>query len=180
MQILKKIFYKSALLLISIQFLSAQITTREYQVKAVFLYNFTQFVEWQQSSFAAPDAPMVIGILGKDPFGKYIDEAVANEVVNGHPLLVKRYNSIDEIKDCHILFINTNETNGLKETLENIKNQNILTVSDNSNFLKYGGIIRFFTQNDKIQLQINPEVAKSNNLTISSKLLWLAKIYKPD
>ena len=67
----------------------------EYQVKAVFLFNFSQFVDWPPASFADGRSPLVIGVLGRDPFGATLDEIVRGETVNGRPLVVRRYESID-------------------------------------------------------------------------------------
>src|SRR5688572_6563589 len=76
--------------------LSAQASpNREYQLKAVFLYNFTQFVEWPEQTFTSSQAPMVIGILGPDPFGNYLEEIIAGERINGHPLLIKRFKTVE-------------------------------------------------------------------------------------
>ena len=163
----------------SIFHLSAQSqANREYQVKAVFLFNFTQFVQWPPNSFPTDQAPLVIGILGEDPFGPYLKETVLGEKANGHSMIVQHYNNIEEIKTCHILFINLPETK-LEQAVENLKGRNILTVSDAADFLKQGGMIRFFTRNNKIQLEINPAPSKEANLVISSKLLRLAEIFSP-
>jgi hypothetical protein len=59
---------------------------QEYQLKAVFLFNFAQFVEWPASAFPSPETPLVIGVLGEDPFGPYLDETVRGEKVNDRPL----------------------------------------------------------------------------------------------
>ena len=148
----------------------------EYEVKAVFLFNFTQFVQWPANSFPADQAPLVIGILGEDPFGSYLKETVLGEKVNGHSMIIQHYNNVEEIKICHILFINLPETR-LEQAVESLKGRNILTVSDAPGFLEHGGMIRFFTRNNKIQLQINLEPSKEANLVISSKLLRLAEIF---
>src|SRR2546421_10219007 len=79
--------------------------SREYQVKAVFLFNFAQFVEWPPAAFAGANSPLVIGILGQDPFGAYLDETVRNEKVNNRLLEIQRYHRVEDIKTCHILFI---------------------------------------------------------------------------
>jgi hypothetical protein len=92
-------------------------------------------------------------------------------------MIVQHYNNIEEIKTCHILYINLPETNKLEQVIENLKGRNILTVSDAPDFLKHGGMIRFFTKNNKIQLEINLEPSKEANLVISSKLLRLAEIF---
>ena len=72
----------------------------EYQLKAVFLYNFSRFVEWPQTAFAEPQSPFVVGVFGFDPFGSDLDEAV-----RGHPLLVRRVRTAAQAAQCQILFI---------------------------------------------------------------------------
>ena len=167
-------------LFICSMFLSAQTSpSKEYQIKAVFLFNFTQFVEWPASAFSQSEMPLIIGVLGNNPFGNYLNEAVFNEKANNHPLIVQYYNTLEEIKNCHILFINLTEKGKLEQALKSLKGKSILTVSDASGFLKQGGIIRFFTQDNKIQFQINPEAAKEVELLVSSKLLRLAEIVIP-
>ena len=149
----------------------------EYQVKAVFLYNFTQFVEWPSTAFAQANAPLVIGVLGDDPFGAYLDETVVNEQAKGHPLVVRRYRNVREVKDCHLLFVNSNDQNQIKEILSQLSNRNILTVGDHGDFARMGGMVRFKTVDNKIRFQINPTAAKLAKLNISSKLLRVAEIY---
>ena len=172
---------KISLLFCGILMLSAQTpSTREYQLKAVFILNFTQFVEWPSSSFSSAQSPLIIGVLGKDPFGNYLEDVLSNEKINGHALVAHRYNSVAEIeKDCHLLYVNLSENTKNEKTIASLKGHSILTVSDDPNFLKQGGMIRFYTKENKIQLQINPEAAKSENLIISSKLLRLAEIVTP-
>jgi hypothetical protein len=149
-------------------------TAREYQVKAVFLYNFSQFVEWPPAAFESPGSPFVIGVWGSDPFGSYLDEAVAGESILGHPMIVRRYHDIKEINDCHILFVNGKEdTRGV---LAMLGHRSILTVGDAPDFARQGGMIRFFTDHNKIKLQINPSAAKAVKLNISAKLLRVADI----
>jgi hypothetical protein len=151
----------------------------EYQIKAAFLFNFTQFVEWPANAFPEPETPLIIGILGEDPFGNYLEETVTGEKVNGHPLVIQHYKNIGEVKTCHILFINRAETNKPEQAVINLKGKFILTVSDGNNFIKQGGMISFITRDNKIQIQINPEAAKEANLIISSKLLRLAETFNP-
>ena len=183
MSILRKTGYQSfmvSLMACTTFFVCAQTpVAREYQVKAVFLYNFTQFVEWPSSSFSSDQAPMVIGILGPDPFGSYLEETATGEKINGHPLLVQHYNIIEEVGACHVLFINVADKNKRGQTMTKLKGRNILTVSDASDFLEQGGMVRFFTRQGKIKLQVNLEETKAANLVISSKLLRLVEIFVP-
>lgn len=151
--------------------------TRENTIKAVFLFNFTQFIEWPADAFASPSSPLVIGILGDDPFGAHIDETIQGEKAGSHPLIVQRFRERKDIKNCHILFINAKEAD--KEMLSSFSGKNVLTVSDAKNFMQAGGMIRFSTENNKIKLEINPEAAKAEGLAISSKLLRIATIFNP-
>jgi hypothetical protein len=161
------------------QSLHAQInTSKEYRVKAVFLFNFTQFVEWPAAAFSGPTSPFVIGILGDDPFGNSIDETIQNEKVGGHPLIVQRYKDLRDLKNCHILFLNGSDPEKVRENLLVI-NRYTLTVSDADNFMRAGGIIRLVTENNKIRIQVNPEAARGAELFISSKLLRVSEIFDP-
>lgn len=150
--------------------------TPEYQLKAVFLFNFTQFVEWPPQAFDDTNSPLVIGVLGNDPFGSYLDDTVRGETVNGRPLVVQRFSTSSDIKHCHVLFISRSEATHLTQILAGLKGKNILTVSDADNFNREGGIIRLATIANKIRLRIALEEAKAANLTISSKLLRPADI----
>lgn len=147
-----------------------------FQIKAVFLLNFTRFVEWPSNAFPTEETPIIIGILGEDPFGPYLDEVLAGEKVNGRSIVVVRYKEITEIDRCHILYINIPESERMENILEPLGERNILTISDSDIFIQKGGIIRFINVNNKIRFQINPEAAKAANINISSKLLSLAEI----
>src|SRR6185312_16560229 len=110
-----------------------------------FLFNFTQFVEWPAESLGKTGAPFVIGILGENPFGNYLQEIIAGESVNGHPLTIHQYKNVDEIKLCNILFINFSEMGQVRGVLTALKGHSILTVSDVANFIQSGGMIRLVT-----------------------------------
>ncbi len=182
MLLLKKISYKNFLItLFGAMCFSAQApATREYQVKAAFLFNFTQFVEWPSQSFATPQSPAVIGILGKDPFGNYLEETISGESINKHPLVIQHYNTPDEVMNCHVLFINLKDKDKQQQIIDKLKGKNVLTISDASGFSKLGGMIRLYTKDDKINIQINLDATKAEGLIVSSKLLKLAEIVTTD
>ena len=172
-----KRLYINSLLVFGIFFSYAQTTDdHEYQIKAAFLFNFTQFVEWPVNAFPETKAPLVIGIMGENPFSTYLEKIISGEQVNGHPLVVQQYKNVEEIKTCHILFINLADTNELEQAIISLKTRSILTVSDRDDFIRQGGMIRFVTKDNKIQIQINPEPAREANLIISSKLLGIAEV----
>jgi len=151
----------------------------EYQLKAVFLFNFAQFIEWPPEAFPDAQTPLVIGVLGEDPFGAYLDETVRGETVNNRPLAVQHYRQVEEIKTCHVLFISRSEAYRLEQILASLKGRNILTVGDAVGFARRGGMIRFLIEQNKIRLRINLGAAKDANLVLSSKLLRPAEIIAP-
>jgi hypothetical protein len=153
--------------------------SKEYQVKAVFLYNFAHFTEWPTGVLGEANSPLVIGILGDDPFSSNLDEIVRGEKVNNHPLVVQHYQQVEDIKACHVLFVSRSETKHLERIFTTLKSRSILTVGDADGFAKRGGMIRLVTENNKIRFRVNLEAAKAANVTISSKLLRAAEIVLP-
>lgn len=150
--------------------------SREYEIKAIFLYNFAQFVDWPPGAFRDENAPVVIGVLGEDPFGTSLDEAVRGETVKGRPLVVRRFSRIEDVTTCHVLFISQSETARLGQIMAALKGRSILTVGDTEEFSRRAGMIRLATENNKVRLRINVDAAKAADLAISSKLLRPAEI----
>jgi len=153
----------------------AQQGPTEYQVKAVFLFNFAQFVDWPPKAFPETQTALVIGVLGENPFGTYLDETVRGEKVKDRPLVVQRYRRVGEIKTCHVLFISRSETDRLEQIIASVKGRNILTAGDAEDFALRGGMIQLVTEKNKIRMRINLQAVKAANLTISSKLLRVAE-----
>src|SRR4051794_32647253 len=124
---------------------------REYQIKAVFLFNFTQFVVWPPEQFTDEHTPLVIGILGSDPYGNYLDETVRGEKVGGRALVVERYRSVDDIVACQVLFISSSEARRFQEIFARLRERHILTVTDAGGSGQAGGIIRFVPENNHVR-----------------------------
>lgn len=150
--------------------------TREYEVKAAFLFNFAQFCEWPEEAFDSTNSPLVIGVLGEDPFGRSLDEIVRGEFVQRRRIEVRRYRSVNEIRECHILFISRSEQPHIERILSRLDTRPILTVSDMENFAARGGMIRFFTEQKRVRLRINISEVRRGRLNISSKVLNLAEV----
>jgi hypothetical protein len=151
-------------------------TSTQYKLEAVFLFNFTQFIEWPATAFPKADSPFIIGVLGNDPFGSILDGTVRGETAKGRPIVVQRYRNTEEIKNCQILFISSSEAGRLKKILASLKGMPVLTVGESENFARNGGAVRFLTAQPKIGLRINIDTLSESQLAASSKLLRLAEI----
>ncbi|HKX29309.1 MAG TPA: YfiR family protein [Blastocatellia bacterium] len=147
----------------------------EYQVKAAFLFNFAKFIEWPPETFTPGNAPLILGVLGDDPFGDIIDQTISGKTVNGRQLVVKRLKWGQNLKECQILFISASERKRLPQICEMLKGASVLTVSEVEKFAQQGGIINLVMEENKVRFDINTNVAEQARLKISSKLLALAK-----
>jgi YfiR/HmsC-like len=146
----------------------------EYQLKAVFLFNFAHFVEWPAAALPGGNAPFVIGVLGKDPFGSSLDEVVRGESVGGHPLAIERYADVEHLNGCQILFISATELTHLDRIVAALKGRSVLTVTEGP--APRGVVIDLLKEDSRIRLRIDLEAARASNLTISSKLLRPAQV----
>ncbi len=151
--------------------------TREYQVKAAFIYNFAKFIEWPRDAFPHDSSSISLCILGGNPFGTAI-YSIDGKIVEGKTINVNLYDSLEEIGTCHILFISSSMAEEIPAILERLGNRCILTVGDTDHFAESGGIINFIEQDNKIRFEINVNAAQRARLKISSKLANLAKIVR--
>ncbi|HUB81769.1 MAG TPA: YfiR family protein [Bryobacteraceae bacterium] len=145
----------------------------EFEVKAAFLLNFAKFVDWPPNAFAAPDSPIAICILGKDPFGHAIDDVVQGESVNGRRVIVRRINTTPAPHTCQIVF--TEETG--KETHATVESlgPGVLTVGEGDAFVHEGGMIGFLIENRRVRFNIDQQAAELAELKLSSRLLAVAR-----
>ncbi|HJQ22981.1 MAG TPA: YfiR family protein [Blastocatellia bacterium] len=150
-------------------------TANEYQVKAAFLFNFVKFIEWPAEAFSDDGAPLVIGVIGQDPFGGHLDQAISGKSVNGRQLLVRRFKWGEDVRACHVLFISASERKHLAQIIASLRGAAVLTVGDMDQFTQQGGGINFVTEASKLRFEINASVAEQARLKISSKLLALAR-----
>ena len=148
----------------------------EYALKSVFLYNFCHFIDWPQSAFSGPDDPLVIGVVGDDPFGNLLSEAVRGESYRTHPIKVEHYRSVKDIRKCHMLFIPRSENGHLEQILAAISVEGVLTVGETDDFIDRGGMITLPTDRNRVHLRMSQSALRAANLNVSSKLLRVADL----
>lgn len=146
----------------------------EYQIKAAFLFHFAQFVDWPARKFTEPDSPLIIGIVGADPFGGLLEEAVQDKQILDHTVVVRHIDSMQELRKCHIIFVCRSEADRLAPILAEVRGDNVLTVGETDQFISRGGMINFVMVGDTVRFQINDSAARHAGLKISSKLSSLA------
>jgi hypothetical protein len=150
--------------------------SQEYQLKAVFLWRLAQFTDWPGDAFETPSSPIVICVLGEDPFGEALDGAVENETAHGRPLVVQRHRSVDQIRNCHILYISSAFSRRPREIAGALAGKSILTVSDGGGSAgSYESIVRFVTEQNKVRLRIDVKAATAARLVLDPRLLRAAE-----
>jgi hypothetical protein len=156
--------------------LRAAAPPNEYALKSVFLYNFCRFIDWPDSAFGAPNDPIVIGILGEDPFGPLLEEAVQGETFRGRSIRIEHYRTPREIGRCHLLFVSASETPRINEILAAVAGRSVVTVGETEAFLDRGGMIALAADRNRVRLLVNPNALRAAKLDVSSKLLRVAEI----
>lgn len=151
---------------------------REYLLKATFLYNFAQFTEWPGHAFTNASAPLVVAVLGEDPFGSDLDDVMRGATSGSRKLLIRRLKPDDKLTDCHLLFICRSEKRRVAAVMEQLAGVPVLTVSELEEFQKQGGIIQLVMEKGQVRFEINVAAAQQANLRLSSKLLHLARNMK--
>jgi hypothetical protein len=148
----------------------------EYALKSVFLYNFCHFIEWPESAFASPNEPLIIGVVGDDPFGSLLKEAIEGETYHGRPIQIEHFRSPREIKHCHLLFVGRSEAARMDAILAAVAGKSVVTVGETEDFLEHGGMIALPAERNRIRLRINPTALRAASLEVSSKLLRVADV----
>ena len=145
----------------------------EYQIKAAYLYQFTQFVDWPASSFKSPDANFELCVIGEDTFGVALSQ-LAQRTHESHPIILRFLNTVDEVRGCHLLYLSTSEAERETALLAKTVKSPVLTVSSLPDFVEQGGIIGFVRSGNHVRFTINRGACEHQGLTCSAKLLEVA------
>ena len=151
----------------------------EYQVKAAFLYNLTNFVFWSNNDVNTPSGPFVITLLGRDSFGVALDKIVAGERVASRPIEIRRLQRIDELTPCQVIFLSesfVSDPAKFSQILDFANRYNVLTVGESAAFLQGGGAVALIFRDNRVRVGINITAANRAGLQFSSKLLQVATI----
>jgi len=166
-----------ASVLVLIPAISAQSqVTGEYQIKAAFLYHFAEFVNWPDQALREPTSTLFYCTIGEsDGMREALQVSLAGKTIRSHPVQLKRLHNWQGVQICHVLFIGDNGNKHLVAGLDAVKGIPVLTVGDTENFAEGGGMIAFCQDGNKIRFDINLMAANEAKLTISARLLSLAK-----
>lgn len=147
----------------------------EYRVKLAFLYNFTKFVDWPERAFAGAQAPLVICVVGTDPFGRELEDDLSARTSGSHPVAVARRTFSGDFSSCHVVFVRAEERKHLATVISHLKDRDVLSVGEMPGFLESGGQVNFIFEEKSLRFEISLAATRQTQLKFSSKLLALAR-----
>jgi hypothetical protein len=155
----------------------------EYQVKAAFLFGLAKFIEWPEASFASVNAPFAVCVVGEDPFGAALEDALQGKRIQNRNVAIARFANASAIgagQMCQVVFVSASEKQKYRETLARFRGESVLLVGDAGGFATAGGAIEFMLDGGHVRFLINPAAVDRAGLRVSSKLLALAKIVREE
>jgi hypothetical protein len=151
--------------------------SREYRIKAAYIYQFSRYVEWPERVFASPQANFIIGVMKDDPIAADLEQIARLKRVGDHPIRVVQFATADEVRPCHVLFLSAAVPHAVQsEIIRRMERQAALLVGESEGFLEWGGTIRFSVEENKVRITIARKAAERDGLAISAKLLQVANV----
>jgi hypothetical protein len=146
------------------------------QDRTGLVFFFLKSTDWPAETFSGTNAPLILGVFGKNPFGSYAQDFGTN-IVRGRRIEVKTFNTVDEVKDCHLLFVSSAETNILARIQGDPQKSNMLTVGETDDFIRDGGLIRIMglSPGKKYYFEFNKKAYQRSRLRIDPRLLEFGK-----
>ncbi len=148
----------------------------EYDVKAAFVFNFARYASWPKGTFAKADSPIVVAVVGKDPFGKKLEAVINKRKIGKRPVIVRRYATAADIKEAHLAVLGKLSSEEQKAAVKTLKKRGALIIADSGGTEKSGASLGFIVDKSKIRFEVHAKNLKASKIRLGSQLLKLAKI----
>lgn len=179
--LLRLVFVAVALLPCAVPGSAVAQISKEYQIKAVFLWRLAQFTQWPSDAFETSERPIVICVFGENPFNGALQAAVEGETAHGRRLVIENYRNPGQLKTCHIVFVASVGPRQAKEIATALAGRSVLTVGDVDGVASsYDPMVRFITEQNRIKLRINRAAAAAARLVLDPRLLRDAETVEGD
>jgi hypothetical protein len=163
----------SVLLLLMLFLTTIAVKGQNEKFKALFLYNFTKYIEWPADM---QGGDFVIGVLGNSPIKKELDIIATKKQIGTQPIKVKVFNSISDIGSCHVLFIPSGKSSALQEVNKKVGGKGILVITDKPGLAKKGAGINYVLKGGHQDFEINKSTISQQNLKVNSSLFALGTV----
>jgi hypothetical protein len=147
------------------------------ELKAAFLFNFAQFMEWPAETVTA-GSPLALCIVNDASVADALERTIKGRTVDGHSLIVKGLKVGAPLPLCHVLYIAGSDLKRSLEAIEPVKGVFVLTVSDAARFAETGGMVELFVESDRMRFAVNVDALQRARVRLSSRVLGLAKVVR--
>lgn len=147
----------------------------ENYAKAGFLLISTRYVTWPDAVFSTPESPIVVGVLGPDPFGTWLDTAFAAITSQGRKVELRRASTAEEAKSFHVVFIAREESRRCSGWLDTLRRFPVLTVVETERAFESGAMIRLVMEGKRLRFDVNLEAGREPGIRIGSSMLVSAR-----
>lgn len=148
----------------------------EYKVKAASLYHFINYTTWPKEAFVNERSPIVLLVVGQDPFGEVLDELFKGKKSGGRSIRVLRAESLEELPSAHMVFLAQSHAKELAALLKAVSPTSALVVGDSDGQAEQGAHVSFFMDSNRVRFAVNVAAVKRSKLSISPEMLKLARI----
>ena len=150
----------------------------EHEIKALYLFNFTKYVDWPENAFADSNSCYTIGIAGSEEIFNDLDKLTNGRSVNGRKLRIQHIEKAEDARKCQIVYLGRGSEKLVGTVLEVVRHRPVLTVGEHENFLAQGGMVHFAREENKVRMEIYLDASQEAHLIISARLLPIAKIIR--
>jgi YfiR/HmsC-like len=147
---------------------------REYEIKAAYLLNFTRYVEWPDDAFPGAGEPIVLCVLGRNPFGPLLEQTMAGRTSQARRIEVLELDGVAEAVECHGVFVSREERRLRPDLLEQLERRGLLTIGEGNEFVRDGGVLGFVPVAQTVRFAVNLDAGRRAGLRLSSRMLALA------
>jgi hypothetical protein len=158
---------------------TVQATVDRESAYAAFLLNLIRFVRWPEGAFKSKEDPIVIGTLRQDPLGETLERFVRDETVDARRISVVRVRTLEDLNQCHAVFVSHTEPKRLSALLGHIRGKPVLAVSDLPGFVELGGHVMLDVSLQRVHLRVSVANLNTSHLSASAQLLRLSEIVEP-
>ncbi|MDQ7090434.1 MAG: YfiR family protein [Methylococcales bacterium] len=144
----------------------------EEKLKAIYLVHISQLTTWLKK----PSVDTFSICINKaEEISKKLKE-IENHLIKKRPLKIQYNLSPEQLLKCDVFYVSASEISLFEKYKSELEKHAVLTISSEVGFTEnYGGIIRYYVENDKVKMQVNLESMRKTELNMSSKLLRLMK-----
>ncbi len=153
----------------------------EYELKSAYIFNFAKFIEFPPNTFNSDKDPYIIGVYGNEAFLEVLQAVIHGKTINNRSVIAINISQPEDALNCKMIYFSRTSITQALTIIEFLNGKPILTIGDNiEDFCQKGGMINFTQQFSHKRFEINPDAAARVKITISSKLLALARIVKDE